>query len=133
MLLLVAGRVIFSIREAVRLLSEASGKLAAGDTRVRVDYRSHDELRRVAEAFNNMGERFGEALNEVSRATQQLAAASEQTLQVTEHTGESMSKQKGEIAQVATAMHEMHAEANELAQSSSQAAGQPVMPTMRQV
>lgn len=121
-LLLVAGRVIFSIREAVRLLSEASGKLAAGDTRVRVDYRSHDELRRVAEAFNNMGERFGEALNEVSRATQQLAAASEQTSQVTEHTGESMRKQQGEIAQVATAMHEMHAAANEVAQSSSQAA-----------
>jgi methyl-accepting chemotaxis protein len=33
-----------------------------------------------------------------------------------------MRKQQGEIAQVATAMHEMHAAANEVAQSSSQAA-----------
>lgn len=121
-LVLVAVRIIASIRQAVRLLRDASGKMAAGDTRVRVEYHSSDELRQVAEAFNHMGERFGEALNEVSRATQQLAAASEETSVVTGHTGESIRKQQNEIAQVATAMHEMHATAHEVAQSASQAA-----------
>lgn len=121
-LVALAMRVIASIRQAVDLLNNASSKMAAGDTTVRVDYQGRDELRSVAEAFNHMGERFGEALNEVGRATQQLAAASEQTSVVTEHTGESIRKQQNEIAQVATAMHEMHATAHEVAQSSSQAA-----------
>ncbi len=121
-LLVVTVKVIGSIREAVRLLNEASGKMAAGDTTVRVDYKGRDELRSVADAFNNMGTRFGAALNEVSRATQQLAAASEQTSVVTGHTSESIRKQQSEIAQVATAMHEMHATAHEVAQNSSQAA-----------
>lgn len=122
LIIVLAARVVLSIREAVKLLNDASNAMAAGDTTVRVNYKSNDELRLVAEAFNHMGERFGEALNEVSRATQQLAAASEQTSVVTEHTGESIRKQQGEIAQVATAMHEMHATAHEVAHSSSQAA-----------
>lgn len=121
-LVLVTVRVIASIREAVRLLSEASGKMAAGDTTVRVKYTNRDELRSVADAFNHMGERFREALHEVERATQQLAAASEETSVVTESTGQSITKQQNEISQVATAMHEMHATANEVAQSASQAA-----------
>lgn len=121
-LLILTVRVIGSIREAVRLLSDASGKMAGGDTTVRVSYAGHDELRAVADAFNHMGERFREALREVERATQQLAAASEETSVVTERTGESIRKQQNEIAQVATAMHEMHATAHEVAQSASQAA-----------
>lgn len=121
-LVLVTVRVITSIREAVRLLSEASSKMAAGDTTVRVKYTSRDELRSVADAFNHMGERFRDALHEVERATQQLAAASEETSVVTESTGQSITKQQNEISQVATAMHEMHATANEVAQSASQAA-----------
>ncbi len=121
-LLVVTVRVISSIREAVKLLGDASGKMADGDTTVRVNYASHDELRVVADAFNHMGERFRDALREVERATQQLAAASEETSVVTEHTGESIRKQQGEIAQVATAMHEMHATAHEVAQSASQTA-----------
>lgn len=121
-LVLVTTRVIFSIREGVKLLTDASEQIAAGDTRVRVKYTSRDELLAVAQAFNNMGERFQQALHDVDRATQQLAAASEETSVVTRNTGESMRKQQNEISQVATAMHEMQATAQEVARSASQAA-----------
>lgn len=121
-IILVTYRVLASIRDAVSRLTVASTQLAEGDTRVRVDYPGQDELRTVADAFNDMGGRFQEALNEVGRATQQLAAASEETSVVTENTGESMRKQQNEISQVAAAMHEMHATAHEVAQSASQAA-----------
>lgn len=121
-IIVVTFRVLASIRDAVRRLTVASSQLAEGDTRVRVDYPGRDELLTVANAFNNMGERFQQALNEVDRATQQLAAASEETSVVTENTGESMRKQQNEISQVAAAMHEMHATAHEVAQSASQAA-----------
>lgn len=122
LIILLAARVISSIQQGVKLLSEASAKLAAGDTTVRVDYRSNDELRAVAQAFNHMGERFQEALHDVGRSAEQLAAASEETSMVTANTSASMRKQHSEISQVATAMNEMHATASEVARSASMAA-----------
>ncbi len=122
LILLLATRVICSIQQAVKLLREASEKMAAGDTRVRVEYHSNDELRAVALAFNHMGERFQSALQDVDRSAEQLAAASEETSVVTQNTSESMNKQQTEISQVATAMNEMHATASEVARSASLAA-----------
>ena len=89
---------------------------------MRVAYPGNDELRSVAQAFNHMGERFQSALHDVGRSAEQLAAASEETSVVTENTSESMRKQQNEISLVATAMNEMHATANEVAQSASLAA-----------
>lgn len=122
LVLLLAIRVVCSIQEAVKLLRVASEKLAAGDTTVRVEYHSNDELRAVAQAFNHMGERFQSALRDVDRSAEQLAAASEETSVVTVNTSESMGKQQSEISQVATAMNEMHATASEVARSASLAA-----------
>src|SRR5690554_6947142 len=122
LLLLLALRVILSIQQTVKLLREASEKIASGDTTVRVAYPGNDELRSVAQAFNHMGERFQRALHDVGRSAEQLAAASEETSVVTENTSESMRKQQNEISLVATAMNEMHATANEVAQSASLAA-----------
>jgi len=114
-------RVICSIREAVKLISTASTQMAEGDTTVRVNYQSNDELRRIAVSFNQMGEQMQTALRSVDNATNQLAAASEETSVVTENTSQSMRKQQNEISQVAAAMHEMHATAHEVARSASQA------------
>ena len=122
LIVLLALRVITSIQRAVKLLREASGQMASGDTTVRVRYQGQDELRDVAIAFNNMSERFQTALQDVDRSAEQLAAASEETSVITVNTSESMQKQQNEISQVATAMNEMHATASEVARSASQAA-----------
>lgn len=122
LIILLAVRVITSIQRAVKLLREASGQMASGDTTVRVRYQGQDELRDVAIAFNNMSERFQTALQDVDRSAEQLAAASEETSVITVNTSESMQKQQNEISQVATAMNEMHATASEVARSASQAA-----------
>lgn len=122
LLILLAIRVTASIQRAVKLLREASERLASGDTTVRVAYDSNDELRDVAIAFNNMSERFQTALQDVDHSAEQLAAASEETSVITVNTGNSMRKQQNEISQVATAMNEMHATANEVARSASLAA-----------
>lgn len=121
-LCLVTLRVICTIQEAVKQLSSAGRKMAAGDMTVRVNYQKKDELRRIADAFNEMSSKFQSALRDVESATGQLAAASEETSTVTEHTSASMRKQQSEISQVAAAMHEMHATASEVAQSASMAA-----------
>lgn len=122
LIILLAMRVISSIQNAVDLLRDASEKLASGDTTVRVNYASNDELRAIAVGFNNMSERFQTALHDVDRSSEQLAAASEETSVVTVNTSESMRKQQSEISQVATAMNEMHATASEVARSASLAA-----------
>ncbi len=115
-------RVVCSIRQAVKLISTATTQMAEGDTTVRVNYEAQDELRTIAVSFNQMGEQMQSALRGVDSATNQLAAASEETSVVTENTSQSMRKQQNEISQVAAAMHEMHATAHEVARSASQAA-----------
>lgn len=115
-------RVVCSIRQAVKLISTAATQMAEGDTTVRVNYEAQDELRTIAVSFNQMGEQMQSALRGVDSATNQLAAASEETSVVTENTSQSMRKQQNEISQVAAAMHEMHATAHEVARSASQAA-----------
>ena len=57
LIVLLAVRVLCSIQHAVKLLREASEKMAAGDTRVRVEYTSH-EVARLAGMLQEMLGRF---------------------------------------------------------------------------
>lgn len=57
LIVLLAVRVLCSIQHAVKLLREASEKMAAGDTRVRVEYTSH-EVAHLAGMLQEMLGRF---------------------------------------------------------------------------
>ena len=130
--LITAGSVLFlailsfgiigGIGRAVGQLEEASKRLADGDLNSRVDYRSRDELGRIARAFNNMAGQFQDTINQVTAATAQLAAAAEETSAISVETGTGVRRQQSETDQVATAMHEMTATVQEVAHNASGAA-----------
>ncbi|GAB6041870.1 HAMP domain-containing methyl-accepting chemotaxis protein [Endothiovibrio diazotrophicus] len=119
---LLAVVIIRGIGQAVEILEQASGRLADGELTARAEYRGKDELGRVARAFNTMGERFQQVLQEVNHATDQLAAAAEQTSSVTRHTTDGVRRQQLETEQVATAMNEMNATVHEVARNAGLAA-----------
>lgn len=81
-----------------------------------------DELGEMGANFNQMMERMVGALNEVSSAATQLAAASEETSAVTEQARNGVKSQQSETDQVATAMNEMSASMLEVARNASQTA-----------
>jgi len=119
---LLAWATIGGIGRAVSALERASGQMAEGNLTVRADYQGKDELGRVANAFNRMGERFQAMVQQLSGATSQLAAAAEETSAVTEQTSSGIRQQQSETEQVATAMNEMTATVQEVAHSAASAA-----------
>ncbi|MCW8918423.1 MAG: methyl-accepting chemotaxis protein [Gammaproteobacteria bacterium] len=119
---LLAWATIGGIGRAVRELEHASGQMAEGNLTTRADYHAKDELGRVATAFNSMGERFHNMVQQLTSATGQLASAAEETSAITEQTSAGIHEQQAETEQVATAMNEMTATVQEVAHSAAHAA-----------
>ncbi|WP_412851350.1 methyl-accepting chemotaxis protein [Ectothiorhodospira shaposhnikovii] len=119
----VAGGVLLLGRmtSTVNQLVTASVQMADGDLRVVVTESGNDELTRVAQAFNRMGDSFRTILGQVNGATAQLAAASEQLSAVTDQTLRRVGEQQSQTELVATAMNEMTATVVEVARSASEA------------
>lgn len=111
-----------SITNAVVDIEGAASRLAEGDLAARVHYAGHDELGRVAQAFNKMADKFKNSLGEVSGATSQLTAAAEELSAISAETNQGISRQQSETEQVATAMNEMSATVHDVARNAAQAA-----------
>lgn len=84
------------------------------DLTIRVDIQSKDEIGEAAEALNKMLTKFQDGLLQVSGATSQIAAASEETSVITQETSETINEQQSQTEQVATAMNEMTATVQEV-------------------
>ncbi|TVO73543.1 methyl-accepting chemotaxis protein [Sedimenticola selenatireducens] len=126
--LLIAGLLIISfilkklvvspirkVTEVVRAIEQQS------DLSLRAEVKSKDELGRLAIAINLMMEKFGSIITRVSASTLQLAEESAQLTNITTQSIDGVRKQQQESQQVATAMTEMEANANEVAGSASNA------------
>lgn len=92
------------------------------DLSKRVELSSNDEVGNVAKAFNNMLDKFHESLNSISESSVQLAAAAEELSCITVETNQAIETQHIETEQVATAMNEMTATVQEVANSAASAA-----------
>ena len=114
--------IIKGIDGAVRELYDVATEYANGDLSNRIAYSGHDELGRVCDAFNTMGEQFRQLLSEISDSVHQLASASEETSSVTLQTQQGLRNQQNRTAEVATAMNEMTASMSEVKNSVDQAA-----------
>jgi len=113
---------IGGIGRAVTDLERTTNGLASGDLTARTSYQGRDELGRVSAAFNVMGDKFQNVIQDLSGATGQLAAAAEETSAITEQTSQGITRQQAETEQVATAMNEMNATVHEVAQNAALAA-----------
>lgn len=84
------------------------------DLTTRVDIHSKDEIGDAANALNKMLSKFQDGLLQVSGATAQIAAASEETSAITQETSDTIYEQQSQTEQVATAMNEMTATVQEV-------------------
>ncbi|RDH86218.1 MAG: methyl-accepting chemotaxis protein [endosymbiont of Escarpia spicata] len=91
------------------------------DLTQRVAIQSSDELGMAAGAFNSLMKKFQNSLQQVNDASVQLATTSEETSVITEQTNTIVQNQLMETTQVATAMNEMSATVQEVANSTSNA------------
>ncbi len=113
---------INGIGRGVQQISQSAHRLASGDLTTRIRYEARDELAQIATAFNQMGEQFHTMMQQLNTATQQLTATATQSTTITQKTNAGILQQQSETDQVATAMNEMSATVQEVANSAAHAA-----------
>ena len=92
------------------------------DLRLRVETKGNDEIAEIGDIYNSMLSNFQGALMQVTKASYKVSNFAEQLSSVTEVTRAGAMRQQSESDQVATAMNEMSATVNEVAQNAMQAA-----------
>lgn len=114
--------VVRSIRHAVSEVEPALLRISERDLTARANYQGRDEFGRIASAMNRLGEELQNLVGEITGATTQVAAASEEASCVTLQTSSGVKQQRLETEQVATAINEMSATVRDIASSASRAA-----------
>ena len=115
----IAKGIINPIKEVIaNLKSMATGN---GDLTVRLPITSQDEIGELSASFNQFVEKLQNMITDISKAIEQLAAATEETSVVTRATSENIANQKHETTQVASAINEMTATVKEVAESAERA------------
>ncbi len=111
-----------AVRRSIQQIGDAAGLLAEGDLTRRLDMDARDEMQEIATHFNHMVDKFGAVIQQISGATGQLAAASEEVSSVAKDSASNIQRQQQETDSVATAINEMSATVHEVANNASSAA-----------
>ena len=93
-----------------------------GDLTHRLPITCNDEIGRASTAFNSMMDNFRDLIRRILESTAQLAHAAGDLANITERTNAGVSRQRNEVDQLASAMHEMSATAQEVAHNAQQGA-----------
>lgn len=121
-LIVTAKRTISIINTGVEALGQGMKHLASGDLTARINYNRRDEFGHITGDFNTMTSQLQDAFSEFLSATGQVTIASEQTSAITEKTNKGIREQQMQTEQVATAMNQMNATVQEVAQNAAHAA-----------
>ncbi len=93
-----------------------------GNLSLRVDVNQQDEIGSMAQSFNNMLSSLQQVMNEIKGVASKVDESSISLSAITEQTREGMYQQKQQTEQAATAMHQMSATVQEVAQNTTLAA-----------
>ncbi|HSC82525.1 MAG TPA: methyl-accepting chemotaxis protein [Pseudomonas sp.] len=99
------------------------GQVAAGDMTVKVSVNSQDELGELGQVFNGTVEKIRELIELVGQTVTEVERQADKVELVSGESSQAVSAQRGQIEQVATAMNEMSATAQEVARSAAVAVG----------
>lgn len=113
----------YSIIGNLKTIGDATRRFADGDLTSRVKLNGRDELSEIGAAFNAMNAQFEMLIQQINGSTSQLAAAAEELAAISKESAENVDLQRLETDQVATAMNEMTATVQEVANNTNAAAG----------
>ncbi|MBE7927249.1 methyl-accepting chemotaxis protein [Pseudomonas saudiphocaensis] len=112
-----------STRASLRSLGATMDRVAAGDMTVRCEVHSRDELGELGQVFNQTVARIRELIERVGQTVTEVERQATRVERVSGESNHTVSGQRGQIEQVATAMNEMSATAQAVASSASSAVG----------
>lgn len=116
----IARSITHPIAQTARAMEDiAQGE---GDLTKRIEINSKDEIADLARAFNLFVGKIHQTMQQVADATDSLATSAEEMSGITNNSRHSAEQQQRETEQVATAMNEMAATVQEVAQNATVAA-----------
>ncbi|QLG95267.1 methyl-accepting chemotaxis protein [Pseudomonas yamanorum] len=110
-----------STRTTLRRLGAMMDKVAAGDMTVSIKAHSRDELGDLGQVFNGTVAKIHDLIERVGRTVSEVERQAGQVESVSARSYQAVSDQRGQIEQVATAMNQMSATAQEVARSAAAA------------
>nr|WP_251029330.1 methyl-accepting chemotaxis protein [Pseudomonas fluorescens] len=110
-----------STRTTLRSLGAMMDKVAAGDMTVSIKAHSRDELGDLGQVFNGTVAKIHDLIERVGRTVSEVERQALQVESVSARSNQAVSDQRGQIEQVATAMNQMSATAQEVARSAAAA------------
>ncbi|WP_348749211.1 methyl-accepting chemotaxis protein [Pseudomonas rhodesiae] len=113
----IAGQIVKPLRKALAV----ANRIAEGDLSHDVQTRRRDELGQLQGSMTQMTLNLRALIGNISDNARQIASAAEELSTVTEQTRSGVNNQRDETEQVATAMNEMLATAQEVARHAEQA------------
>ncbi|MDH4564419.1 methyl-accepting chemotaxis protein [Pseudomonas taiwanensis] len=99
------------------------GQVAGGDMTVQVNVQSSDELGELGAVFNSTVAKIRDLIELVGQTVIEVERQADRVELVSGESSQAVSAQRGQIEQVATAMNEMSATAQEVARSAAAAVG----------
>nr|MBF0684790.1 methyl-accepting chemotaxis protein [Pseudomonas sp.] len=117
------GAFYISTRASLRDLGAVMDRVAGGDMTARVQVRSRDELGELGRDFNISLGKIRELIVRVSETVSEVDRQANRVEQVSAQSNQTVSEQRGQIEQIATAMNQMSATAQEVATSAEAAVG----------
>jgi len=117
------GGFYVSTRATLKSLGAVMGKVAAGDMTVSYRVQSRDELGELGDAFNDTVRKIHDLIERVGHTVSEVGRQADQVELISGESSQAVSGQRSQIEQVATAMNEMSATAQEVARSAAAAVG----------
>ncbi|SDO79868.1 methyl-accepting chemotaxis protein [Pseudomonas jinjuensis] len=117
------GAFYVSTRSTLEQLGRVMEKVAGGDMTVSFKVHSRDELGELGQAFNDTVVKIHDLISRVGRTVAEVERQTVRVESVSTESNQAVAGQRDQIEQVATAMNEMSATAQEVARSAVAAVG----------
>mgnify|MGYP006192480647 FL=1 len=117
------GGFYVSIRATLKSLGLVMDQVAAGDMTVSFKSQSQDELGELGQVFNETVVKIHQLIERVGQTVVEVERQADRVQQVSGESNHAVAGQRSQIEQVATAMNQMSATAQEVARSAAAAVG----------
>lgn len=122
LLLIFGWRISSSIKKPIASLSNSMSRISAeSDLRIRADVTGKDEIALLSKSFNGMMNHFQNLIENLVRATHQLAASAEEMSAISQQVSGTAQEQEQQTTMIATAINQMTAAISEVASNAQSA------------
>lgn len=112
-----------AVMQSVNELRAGARELAAGNLRSRIDFSAYDELRTVADQFNEMAQSFADVIGKVQQGANDVAGSAVSLATSASQVSAGSDQQSAAASNMAAAVEEMTVGIEEIASSASSAEG----------